>query len=462
MTPKTVNSPDSVLHLLRERFRCPEEVVADIAVSRELSNSSGFFRLGPEIVCYGQCSSGDPVRSVTAPGHDASEHVGMCGSSLHLPFDPVQVIDNLRNERYQANSAAVVRSVSGQSAVRNLYYRVRPLMPVSMRKHLQRFYLRGWEKIPFPKWPVDRTVDNILEQLLVLSMRTGNIRRVPFVWFWPEGARSCTMLTHDVESSAGVDFCPQVMDLDDAFGIKSSFQVVPEERYPVPESYLENIRERGFEVNVQDLNHDGLLYADRTEFLRRAKRINEYGQQWGALGFRSAILYRNTDWYDALDFSYDMSIPNVGHLDPQRGGCCTVLPFFVGKTLELPVTTTQDYSLFHILNDYSIGLWKEQSSLIREKHGLVSFIMHPDYIIAERPRRVYAQLLQYLSALRSQGETWIALPRDVAAWWRQRSELDIVNVGGSWRIEGKGSERAKLAYAVLVDDKLSYEFDPAI
>jgi len=71
-------------------------------------------------------------------------------------------------------------------------------------------------------------------------------------------------------------------------------------------------------------------------------------------------MYRNQDWYDSFDFSYDMSAPNVAHLDPMRGGCCTVMPYFIGKILELPVTTSQDYTLFHMLNDYSIDLWKQQ------------------------------------------------------------------------------------------------------
>ena len=173
------------------------------------------------------------------------------------------------------------------------------------------------------------------------------------------------------------------------------------------------------------------------------------------------MLYRKIDWYDALDFSYDMSVPNVAHLAPQRGGCCTVLPFFVGKILELPVTAAQDYSLFHILNDYSTRLWKQQISLIREKHGLISFIIHPDYIIADRARRVYTELLHYLSELRSDGETWIALPSEVAAWWRLRSELNLVNTGDSWRIEGKGSERARIAHAVMANDTLTYEIERA-
>jgi hypothetical protein len=267
------------------------------------------------------------------------------------------------------------------------------------------------------------------------------------------------MITHDVETSAGLDFCPQLMDLNDTFGIKSSFQIVPEKRYNLPRGTLERIRARGFEINVHDLNHDGRLMSDHAEFLRRSERINMYGKQFGALGFRSAVMYRRSEWYEALDFSYDMSIPSVAHLEPQQGGCCTALPFFIGDILELPLTTAQDYTLFNILNDYSIRLWKEQIALLRKGHGLISFIIHPDYNINPVARRVYTDLLRYLSELRSQGETWIALPREVAEWWRLRSRMYLVEDGNSWRIEGEGKERARVAYAVLVDDKLTYEFE---
>jgi hypothetical protein len=450
-----VNSSGSVRELLSDRFRCPEGLLADFEVSEDLSQSSGFFRLG-NLVCYGQCSSGLPVRNVTSTLHDASAHISSNAESICLPFDPLRVVNNLCCERYLPNPA--LNSGLGQ-AVRSLYYLLRPMLPVSVRKHLQRQYLRRWHKIPFPQWPVDRTVEDFFDRLLVASMKSRKIRRIPFVWFWPEGARSFAMITHDVETSEGVDFCSELMDINDAFEIKSSFQVVPEERYRVSEEFLEGIRRRGFEVNVQDLNHDGNLFNNRAEFLRRVERINSYARKWDALGFRSAILYRNEDWFDSLDFSYDMSIPNVAHLDPQRGGCCTVLPFFVGKMLELPVTTTQDYSLFHVLDDYSMQLWNNQISMIREKHGLISMIIHPDYIIAEEPRRTYLDLLKNLCELRSQGEINIALPGEIAAWWRIRSKLEIERVGGSWRIRGEGSERARIAYAVLDDDKLTYEIE---
>lgn len=452
---------DSASHLdagqlLAEHFQCRQTDIAPFEVKGQLSRESGYFRFGSNIVCYGQCSSGTPWKSITRSLHDARDHVATRPSTVCLPFVPAQVVDNLRFERYIADPAGG-RPLPSNRIFRNLYYWIRPLMPVRVRKHLQKLYFTGRSRILFPEWPVDRTVESLFEQLLVLSMKSRKLDRLPFIWFWPEAARSCTILTHDVETSAGMKFCPQLMDLNDSFGIKSSFQIVPESRHPIPGSLLPSIRKRGFELNVHDLNHDGHLFSNRKQFLERAARINLYAQKYGAQGFRSAVMYRNIDWYDALDMSYDMSIPNVAHMDPQQGGCCTVLPFFIGKILELPVTTTQDYTLFHILNDYSIRLWKQQIDLILQKNGLISFIIHPDYIIDELARKVYSELLSYLTELRSQGATWIALPGEVNAWWRERSKMRLVKRENSWCIEGKGSERARLAYAVLENDALSYE-----
>jgi hypothetical protein len=151
-----------------------------------------------------------------------------------------------------------------------------------------------------------------------------------------------------------------------------------------------------------------------------------------------------------------MSLPNVAHLDPQRGGCCTVMPFFIGKIIELPVTCTQDYTLFNVLGHYSIDLWRKQISLIRENHGLVSFIVHPDYILAPRAQEAYKALLRHLAGIRAEGNVWTPLPRDVADWWRDRSRMELVQENGRWRVEGPGQERARVAYASLEGDGVRY------
>ena len=174
-------------------------------------------------------------------------------------------------------------------------------------------------------------------------------------------------------------------------------------------------------------------------------------------GFRSGSMYREQRWFDAFEFSYDMSVPNVAHLEPQRGGCCTVMPYFIGDILELPLTTTQDYSLFHILGDYSLDLWKAQIDSIVSDNGLISVITHPDYLIERRARAVYVDLLAYLSSLRIEKNLWIALPGEVDRWWRNRHVMSLVPHGDSWRIQGPDSERARVAYATLQGDRVVYE-----
>ena len=171
------------------------------------------------------------------------------------------------------------------------------------------------------------------------------------------------------------------------------------------------------------------------------------------------MLYRNLDWYDALEFSFDMSVPNVAHVDPQRGGCCTVMPYFVGGLLEIPVTTTQDYALFHLLNEYSLDLWKAQTDLIMDKNGLVSFIVHPDYVIEKRAQDIYRDLLGFLRQQGQEKRIWFAVPGEIDDWWRSRSKLRLVDHNGKWQIDGPGAERAKLAFAKAVGDSLEYEVE---
>jgi len=433
-------------------YQCPEQF-ADFRPTQSPSKSlgSGYFRFGSDLIGYG---AADVQGEERADGAllDVLCRVRIEGSTCLLPFNPTDIANNFRYERY-VNGAG--KSL-GKKLIRGAYYQVRPLLPVSVRRHLQRTWLKGWNKNIFPRWPVDRTVDRMFERLMALSLQAHQNARIPFIWFWPEGKSSCAMMTHDVETASGLAFIPKLIDINDSFGIKSSFQIVPEKRYVVGEGALSAIRSRGFEINVHDLKHDGRLFEDHQQFLQSALRINRHGIRFGSKGFRSAVLYRNLDWYGALSCSYDMSVPNVGHLDPQPGGCCTVMPYFIGKILELPVTTTQDYALFNILGTYSLDLWREQVSHIMEHHGLISFIVHPDYLDHCESRSTYAALLGYLAKLRSEAGLWIALPGEVDTWWRQRSLMKLVRRGVGWQVEGPGAERARVAYATLEKGQVSY------
>ena len=132
------------------------------------------------------------------------------------------------------------------------------------------------------------------------------------------------------------------------------------------------------------------------------------------------------------------------------------MPYFIGNLLELPVTTTQDYSLFNVLGDYSIDLWRQQIDRIMQQHGLISFIIHPDYILGSKQQNTIKHLLGHLSELREEHGVWTPTPGEAAKWWRQRSKMSIVDESGVLRVRGEGSERARIAYAHIEDGQVVY------
>jgi hypothetical protein len=424
-----------------------------------LSASSGFFSFAGSRY-FGRIVGAVPSPSAVNGVPDVTCRAQFASDEVVLPFDLMEVATNLREELYTVGTGALLNRVTSASHAERLYYLLRPMLPVGVRRHLQQVRLRGWQGIPFPEWPVDTTVDRLFRSAMAAVLRGTKGRQVPFIWFWPDAAPSCTMLTHDVEGKAGLDFCKTLVELDAAFDMKASYQLIPESADHAWR-YADGIRASGCEVNLHDLNHDGRLYRDRETFLTRAQRINEYAREFNCRGFRSGAMYREQRWYSAFEFDYDMSVPNVAHLEPQRGGCCTVMPYFVGDVLELPLTTAQDYSLFFILRDYSIALWRRQIEAIVEQNGLISMITHPDYLVGARERAVYVELLRHLHMLRNTGQTWVALPGEINDWWRQRRAMTLSGSGSSWRVEGAGSERARVAYATLDGDRVVYSFNRA-
>jgi hypothetical protein len=443
------------VQIFPEYYRTPL-LSGAVSYDENLKGDAGFFHFGEDIVCYGNCSSGVSSCVEKSVLFDAIKATRTSESQIRLPFNARQVIKDLRMEHYVKQLKTGEKTFIQDAFVREAYYIVREYLPNSVRRHLQKTYLRNWQDLAFPHWPVDFTVDSLHERLLYLAMKAHGYETVPFIWFWPKAATGCLLLTHDVEAVEGRDFTSTLMDIDSSHGFTASFQVVPEKRYDVPASYVTEIRDRGFEFNIHDLNHDGRLFKQKDNFLQRAKKINEYAKKYEARGFRSGAMYRNLDWYDAFEFSYDMSVPNVAHLESQRGGCCTVMPYFVGNILEIPLTTCQDYSIFHILNDHTIDLWKKQIDLIQKKNGLLSFIAHPDYLIDFRCRGVYELLLTHLRQVVDRDAVWATLPREVDRWWRARAKMELIQDGHGWRIVGPQSERATLAYASLHGDGIVY------
>jgi hypothetical protein len=451
---------DPIKAVVTDYYRCPAEHI-DLESIQPGTGAEGFFRFGPRATCYGRCSTGPTAHRPGANLYDCFGDTQIAPGGVRLGFDPAKVIESLRTEHYVGTEhtiSALVKSLS-----RDAYYILRPVTHTAIRTRVQRMYYRSSSRPEFPTWPVDFGVDSILQTVLLLLLRSKPGKDIPFIWFWPDAHSSCAMMTHDIETEQGKRFCPQLMDMNASFNIKAAFEVIPECRYQVTDSFLDSLLVRGHEINVHDLNHDGRLFRTHQTFLERARKINSYARAWGAQGFRSGAMYRRLEWFDALDVAYDMSVPNVAHMEPQRGGCCTVMPYFVNDDLlELPLTTTQDFALFNLLRQNTIDHWKDQIGQISAQHGLISFIVHPDYITRPQEQKLYIALLTHLSALRAKERLWIARPKEVNEWWRKRSAMRLVRRGENWIVEGAGSERARVAYARLEDDRLAYQIEAPV
>jgi hypothetical protein len=136
-------------------------------------------------------------------------------------------------------------------------------------------------------------------------------------------------VTHDVESTAGLQRCPQLMELTARKGFRSAFNFVPEGEYRLSDDFRQMLVRNGFEVGVHDLRHDGKLYRSRKEFEENAIRINHYLKEWNACGFRSGFMHHNLEWLHDLNIAYDASTFDTDPFEPQPDGVETIFPFWV-------------------------------------------------------------------------------------------------------------------------------------
>ena len=142
-----------------------------------------------------------------------------------------------------------------------------------------------------------------------------------------------------------------------------------------------------------------------------------------------------------LGFDYDSSFTDTDPYEPQPGGCCSLLPFFIGDVVELPITLPQDHTLFIILRARDARTWLDKIAWIRERGGLAVVLTHPDYVHAVPALPAYEELLTTVAA---DPEVWRPLPKEVAAWWRRRAETEVVPDGLGWSLAGPGAHEARI------------------
>ncbi len=356
------------------------------------------------------------------------------------------------------NSADILPRVLGEathapkqwqlSAAKRIYYQVKPFLPRPLRTFGRQHYRQNQEATSPLQWPVEDRYVRFQFQCLASLLEQRGLNSIPHINFWPKGHRYAFVLTHDIEEEQGAAFVETVAALEEQYGFRSLFNFVPE-RYPIDTNLLHDLKQRGFEIGVHGLKHDGKLFSSRSLFERRAAKINQYLQQWGAVGFRTPYTHRNPAWMQALDIEYDLSFFDTDPHEPLPGGTMSIWPFQLGKFLELPYTLTQDNTLANILRAETSALWTDKVDFLAQWHGMVLVNVHPDYLRSKRCWSLYEDLLKNMQA---RCGYWHALPRDVARWWQQRMQFQPKQEDGHWNI-------ASLPDATSTHFALNYQED---
>jgi hypothetical protein len=322
------------------------------------------------------------------------------------------------------------------------YYAVRPLLPRSLQLRMRQGYAARQSHPDFPGWPEEHSLHDLYAWLFDLAAEVAG-RPVPHLSPWPRGKQVAFVLTHDVETATGRDNIEALRGPERELGYRSSWNFVPE-RYDVPGLLLERLRSEHCEIGVHGLRHDGQDLASPRKLARRLPAMRAYAERWGAVGFRSPATQRSWALMPTLGFDYDSSYTDSAPHEPQPGGCCTYLPFFIEQMVELPLTLPQDHTLFEILGHTDGRVWREKAAALRDRGGMVLMIAHPDYVGCPGMLDAWRDLLAQFA---DDDAVWHALPREVSTWWRRRAATSVEWRDGAWRARGPAAPDAEVRFA---------------
>jgi peptidoglycan/xylan/chitin deacetylase (PgdA/CDA1 family) len=313
-----------------------------------------------------------------------------------------------------------VRTGGLPPAALSLFYRIKHLIPRSVQLHLRRTLIKRQGSPAFPAWPFEVAGSDLVGIAFADALLDRGVDAVRFPWFWPENATAAVTLTHDVESAAGLEHASVVAEWEERHGFRSSFNIVSD-WYPVDMRQVHHLQSRGHEIGSHAVYHDRSLFASRDAFERQLPLLREAAERLGAVGFRSPATHRRVEWLSELPFSYDCTMPHSDPYEPIPGGTATTWPFFHGDVVELPYSAPQDHTLFNLLGHRDSSLWQEQLEHVAACNGLFQLLTHPDSDCLGRPLIGHAYR-NVLKAIAARDDVWVALPRDIADWWRRRAQ----------------------------------------
>lgn len=226
--------------------------------------------------------------------------------------------------------------------------------------------------------------------------------------------RSNICLTHDVDYKEGYKFFPKLMEIEESFNIRSTFNFLTRGGYQLDKGVLMELHQAGFEVGLHGYNHDiALAYRHPSQIRRSLEKALSF-IPFPVAGFRSPALSNSPVLFQVLDdlnFQYDSSIPSSNPYYPSTGFCYPYI--FSGLRLKEIPLTLQDDTLFRdqrMTDHEALDFFKKKLMDVLSVQGTFVFNSHP--IILKSHIEFYKETLEIIRQLLPGG---CRLMRDVAS-----------------------------------------------
>ena len=362
---------------------------------------------------------GEPLLSaLLRDGREVTLSARTDDGSVELAFDPDRAVAWLIGRRALTERRPAVARLPFH------YHRI----PAPVRRVLRDLLTRRRAvrlDAGFPGWPVEPSVEAV--RLIYLAARRAVQPGLEPSPFWPDGKRWALLLSHDVDSAAGLALAPELASEEHERGLAACWYIVGS-RYPLDPSPLGQLVAAGGEIGLHgDLHDNKLSFLSVDEIGRRLDACAEAIERYDMRGFRSPSMLRTTALYDALAsrFTYDSSMPDTGLL-PRPNGCASVFPVEYRGMLVLPLTVPPDGQLLSrgLTPDATLAAWIAKAEWVREVGGVAFHLTHPERGFSSAPamRDVYRRFLDWAA---DQADAWRGLPVDLATAWRARLEAGV-------------------------------------
>lgn len=280
---------------------------------------------------------------------------------------------------------------------------------------------------------------------------------LPFIqkWFWPNGAKACCIITHDIDTmnnsppfGLNTDFMKYaikklftkkafntnidiILKEEKKRGFKSSFYFFTDYgKYQ--NDFLNNLRliDEGFEIGLHAPLH---THYDPVALKKLKNQLSKISNR-EIVGIRQHGLYfsalHSWKYYDEIEFDYDATFSYNNKFGFRAGICYPYHPFNAlnnkrFNVLEIPTSFMDWTGLLHNM-DYNdiIDNLNQLMKNVERYNGCLVFIFHNAYLNSKtypQITKLFTTTLDYIK----EKKYWVCTAQECSAWWRGRENAII-------------------------------------